>query len=364
MRPPAQGRVRRFGLSVLTLASCITASAGAETGLFSGPLRFGDQFLVARGRMAVEPAPLEILEPKVWQAELALSVANTFVRSESVQRDLQKRSERMPVTRDFLEKVRRESEVGEPIFFADGEVFRTELRLRRGLAGGRELEFRLPMVQVSGGSLDSLLEGFHDLASLDQDGRDTVPQDTVGFFVELIDRDLELDPATSLSPADPMLTIRGRRDLARPGRRLVWEASAKLPLADEDDLSSSGSLDFALQAQWSSCKARQCRYGALNLRHLGEWETLGLSERLVPGMYVGLEQVWRQASWVVQLMIAGTTLDGIRVEDLHSEVWQLSFGVHKKLGEHYSTTAAITENVAHFENGPDLTVSWSLRRAF
>lgn len=313
--------------------------------------------------MAVEPSPLEILEPKRWEAEFALSIANTFVRSESTQRALQERSERAPVTREFLEQVRREG-LGEPIFYADGETFRTEVRLRRGLSGGRELEFRLPMTEVGGGAMDELLEGFHDLTSLDQDGRNNVPKNEAGFFVELIDRDVELDPTTSLSLSDPSLAIRGRRDSATPGRHMIWEASVKLPLADDDNLASSGSFDAAAQTQWSRCKARQCRYGALNLRYLGEWETLGLPARFVPGGYVGLEQIWREATWVVQLMIAGTTLDNIRVEDLHSEVWLLSFGLHKQLGEHYAMTAAITENVAHFENGPDLTLSWSLRRAF
>ncbi len=353
----------RRSLLGLALVLCSQAvCAGAPE--FFGPLRVADQFVLTVGTLAVEPLPLRLVEEGEWQGELSVSMGNTFTRSKSVQTALEARTERLPVTLTFLDQVRQDSEVGEPLFFVDGETLRTELRLRRGLSNGLELEVRLPFVKLYGGWMDTLLEGFHGAVSLDQDGRLGVPRNVQGLFLELVDSSLMLEQGASLTPADPLVAVRGGRHLAKPGRRLLWDGAVKIPIADEDRFVSSGSVDVSLQAQWSACGRRRCRFGALNLRRLGEWQILGLGARVIPGMYAGLEQRWLGASWLVQLMIAGSPLDGIRIEDLDRETWQLSAGIHKQLGDAYSLTAAVTENVAHFENGPDLTFHWALRRSF
>ncbi|MFQ5524868.1 MAG: DUF3187 family protein [Thermoanaerobaculia bacterium] len=353
----------RFACLVGLVLVFASRAPAAEDFEFTGPLRLSDQFLLTGGAMPVEPLPLDLLEAGSWQAEVMVSMANTFARSESVQRALEARTERLPVTPEFLARVERESENGEPLFFIDGESLRTELRLRRGLGNGLELEVRLPFLEIQGGWMDGLLEEFHDVAGFDQDGRLGVPKDQRAVFLQLEEGDLLRDPKQSLDLADPLLAIRGQRRLAKNERRLIWDAAIKLPLGDDERFGSSGSVDVAGQAQVSRCKRRSCRFAALNLRYLGEWKLLGLGERLIPGIYAGWERRWRRVSWVVQLMIAGSPLDGIRIEDLHSEIWQLSGGLQWRLGK-YGMTAAVTENVAHFENGPDLTLHWAVRRGF
>lgn len=344
----------------LVCASSVVADDDFE---FMGPLRVGDQFLLTLGTMVVEPLPLDLLEAGSWQAEWKVSMANTFTRSESVQRALEARTGRQAVSQEFFDRVERESEIGEPLFFVDGETLRNELSLRRGIASGLEIELRLPLARIYSGWMDGFLEEFHEAGGFDQDGRLGVPKDRRAVFLQLEDRELFRDPEQSLGLGDPLFAVRGRRHLPRHGRLLIWDAAVKLPIGDDRSFESSGSVDLAGQTQVSECKPRRCRYLAVNLRYLGSWDLLGLGERLVPGLYAGWEQRWHRVSWVVQLMIAGSPLDGIRVEDLHSETWQLSGGLHWRLGS-YSMTAAVIENVAHFENGPDLTLHWAVRRRF
>lgn len=342
----------------------LSSGASAEEFEFSGPLRFADQFLLTASTLAVEPLPIEVLETDGWQAEIAVSMGNTFTRSRSLQLALEARTQRLPVTPEFLEQVGRESELGEPLFFIDGETLRTELRLRKGLRKDLEIEIRVPFVDRNGGWMDSLVEKFHSVLNLDQDGRFGVPRDDSSLFLTLGEGLFAAPPGSSLTLADPLVALRSRKPLRRQGRHLVWDLAVKIPLADEDSLAGTGTIDMAAQVQRSSCSMKRCGFAALNLRHLGRWQELGLSSRLVPGAYAGLEQRWRGLSWVVQLMIAGSALHGIEIVDLDAETWQLSLGLHKKLGRAHAITAAVTENVAHFENGPDLTFHLALRRGF
>ncbi|MFQ5527007.1 MAG: DUF3187 family protein [Thermoanaerobaculia bacterium] len=350
--------------SWLALAAWLAVAPGVQAAEFLGPLRVSDEFLLTAGTMTVEPSPLELVAEGSWQAGVSVSIGNTFTRSRSVETALEARTRRSPVDRAFLDRVDLESEVGEPLFFIDGESLRTELRLRRGISEALEIEVRLPVVSLGGGVMDGLLEGFHRVASLDQDGRLGVPRNQSQIFLDLANGDLDLDPDTGATMSDPVIAVRRQQRLREPGHRLLWEAIAKVPVGDEDKLASSGSADLGLQAQWTTCGSRQCRFAAFNLRYLGEWKLLDLSRRLAPGLYAGLERRWGSASWVVQLVVAGTTLEGIQIDDLDSETWQLSGGIHKRFGDRYSMTAALTENVAHFENGPDLRFHWAVRRDF
>ncbi len=351
--------------SLLGVALILWANAASAAEFeFSGPLRFADQFPITVVALAVEPLPLELLGAGAWQAELAVSAGNTFTRSRPVQRALEARTDRLPVTREFLQQADLETETGEPVFYIDGETLRTELRLRRGLRRGLELEVRIPFVQRHGGGMDTFLEELHNTLGLDQDGRLGVPKHGQGLVLTLPDRELELTPESSFTLADPLVAVRGERPLPRAGQRVTWDVAVKIPVADEGRLSSSGSVDLAAQAQWSACSARRCAFAALNLRHLGAWRELGLSSRLVPGGYVGLEQRWLGLSWLAQLLVASSALDGIGIDDLDADTWQLSLGLHKRLGQAYAITAAVTENAVHFDNGPDIAVHLALRRVF
>lgn len=125
----------------------------------------------------------------------------------------------------------------------DGETYRGELTLRRGVADNWEMGVRLPFVAHDGGFMDSLIEDWHDLFHLPNSNREDFPQDV-----------LQISYTRS---GEPELALTeehgGLGDIAFNLGYAAWQnersqlslrAGIELPSGDEDKLTGSGSYDF------------------------------------------------------------------------------------------------------------------------
>jgi hypothetical protein len=70
---------------------------------------------------------------------------------------------------------------GELALEMDGETRRHDLSLRLGLGRGVTVEATVPWIRHEGGSLDSLIEGWHELWGLPNGARDDQPDDVLRF---------------------------------------------------------------------------------------------------------------------------------------------------------------------------------------
>lgn len=345
-------------------ASVAPAPGDRAQGAVPGLLRLRDGFLLHTAFLLPTPPPTRLLPAGRGQVEFELAVANTFTRSNAVQVALEGRSERGPVTEESFRRIAQENPEAEPLFLLDGEVQRGELRFRRGFAHGLEAELTLAMLNVQGGRIDALAEGFHSLLGIDQDGRQNVVRDGYLVYLELADGAVLRDRAPGPSLGDAVVTVRkaststlrqGRLRQA-PRRTILFEGSTKLPLGDTSGLVSSGSIDFGMQGMVAVCAWYFCGYGGLGVRHLGAWRALDVGEQTVIDGVTAVERRYPgSTSLIYQIAFAQSPLRALGLANLAEDSYRFSFGIKRSLEPGRSLVLAVTENFAHFDNGSDIT---------
>lgn len=315
--------------------------------------------------VGLTPPPQLMLEPGDWQLDLSFASANTFVRSKSVQVALEVRESRGPVDLEFLRRVEENSIRREPLFLVDGEVATTTLAVRRGLPGGFEMEVNVPIHRVSGGSFDPLVEGFHGVLGVDQDGRQSVIRDSYLLFMQTSSTEFfqEQPPGTNVGD----LVLEARRGFALgPGKpRLVVNTGVKIPTGDEELLIGSGSVDLLAQLFVSRCQSRKCLHGGITLRYLGPWEALGLDEQFAGAIQGGFEvRMGRSSSLIGQLTGAHSPHRDLGLQDIDEEAFHLAVGWRSELPGRRGFAVAVTENLLHFDNGSDIGLYASISQRF
>ena len=331
----------------------------------TGPLRVRDQFLLGMGFLAFDPVSADILKKGEWQVDLILTVSNDFAHSEVIEDFLEERTQREPLTLEQLRGIDAEDpESG--VFLVDGEHYRTALAMRRGLRTGIQVELVIPVINFQGGFLDSTVESFHDLFSLGQAGRLGVPRDAFEVYVRSSEGELfvDEDPGTALGD----IVLGAKFDLLRRPEAKSFSLSAeslvKLPTGDEERFTSSGSTDLGLQLLATRYFRKSCLHGSLGLAYLGEMERLGVSSQaLVSGMIAYERGLGTRTSILAQMTLSQSPFGDLDLEELKDLSTQLTLGVKRVVGKQV-LFAGITENVASFDNSPDIGFHLGLTRTF
>jgi hypothetical protein len=120
---------------------------------------------------------------------------------------------------------------GDEALALDGETRRIEANIRFGVSDRLEIGVELPWVWHESGSLDSLIESWHDTFNLPNGARDTLPSDDLRFrYIDGGTDRVNLDQNVS-GPGD--LRIVAGWQLGEPGdQRYALRAGVKLPTGD------------------------------------------------------------------------------------------------------------------------------------
>ena len=325
----------------------------------TGPLRVRDQFLLNMGVLVFTPDTAEPLLPGVNRIELKTTVTNTFAKSEEVEEILERRDGRAPVDLGFLRSIPG------PIFYLDGEIYRTALTLDRQVAPRVQLGMTLQWLNGQGGVLDGMIEEFHDTFGLSQNGRRGVPRDDYRVYLRDDGNELYLDSDPDAGWGDVLLTAKvNLRTVPRPVSLSV-ETSVKLPVGDEDSLYSSGSVDVGAQLLATLLYPCSCLHGSLGVLYLGEWEKLGLpSQVLFSGMVAYEHRTAPSSAVVFQLTASESPFAELSLPELGQTSLQASVGYKHQFAGKTVLFLAFTENIAHFNNTADIGFHLGLSRAF
>lgn len=141
---------------------------------------------------------------------------------------------------------------GESIIW-DGETAQYNLRFRYGVSEHLELGMDVPYIDHSGGYLDSLIRGFHDLFSFPNDRQEEFDKNQIHYQLkengattfEMKDRahgfgDIRFSAAIPLFDPTPQAQ-----------RYLALRPQIKLPTGDSDDLLGSGGTDVSVGLAYS-----------------------------------------------------------------------------------------------------------------
>ncbi len=340
---------RLAAAAIVTLAA---AGAHAEEPQLLGPLRIQDLSPTAMVRMDMLPPPAE--NDAQWRFEVTTSDANLFSMSDAARGYLESRGLRQPMTEhDGQEMLKRSGDV----FFFDGEVEVTNFIIARRLTAHDHIEVIVPYHTYGGGHLDSVVEGFHRRAGLNDAGRTLVPRNEIAIVTRVGTTErvfVSQDGDSGLG--DATITLRHSDRLS--GRwSYVLEGAVRLPAGKDELYFSSSSPNFGVQASLQRKSERQGLYLSTSYVRPGRSRMLG-STRLgnVPTVIGTYERaLGARMSAVAQASWSSGGYRNASVPDLTRTRKQVSVGVRR----HYRASAvwlAVTENIATFKNTPDIVV--------
>lgn len=373
--PRHRSRPVHAALSALLLAALAAQPAMAEVDRYlidTGPLRIRDQFLPGLGFLGFDPVAADVLEEDEWQVDFLMTSSNSFANSAEVERVLSTRTGRESLGLNDLRGIEPD-QPGDGIFHVDGEHRRWALAARRGIGHGMHVEVMVPVLQLTGGFLDSGIESFHDAFSLGQAGRPGVPRDDFRVYTRRPGHETYLDHAPGTVLGD--ISVGVRYDLLRvlPGAprdpqqspfRLSVEGLVKLPTGDEDSLAGSGSTDFGVQVIGANYFARGCLHYSLGAIRLGRHELLDLDPQTVlSGMVAWEAGLGDKTTGVVQATFSQSPFSGLESDEIDAASTQITLGVKHAFGPSV-VFVGLTENISNFNNTADIGLHLGLTRVF
>lgn len=139
-------------------------------------------------------------------------------------------------------------ESGERRVVIDGETWRTNLAITRGLTSRLEAGVVVPLVSHQGGIFDGFIRDWHDVFGLNNSRRDQFVDGALEYrYTDAGDTQVEVVSASS-GVGDLRLTAAWRLDAgASDDLRLMLRAGVKLPTGSASRLHGSGGTDLSLQ---------------------------------------------------------------------------------------------------------------------
>jgi len=137
----------------------------------------------------------------------------------------------------------RFSEAGTESLILDGETWRVDFVYERQLGGDWSVGVELPLVRMSGGFLDDVIDAWHSFFNLPDGKRNTRPEDELQLYYDD-------DPGVSFFRSEPGsgfgdVMLHATRRLGKAGDWRV-KLSLKLPTGETELLAGSGAPDAAV----------------------------------------------------------------------------------------------------------------------
>jgi hypothetical protein len=224
----------------------LCAAAHAEAGPEPGILRARDLSPFALQRLDMRPTDMSDGQLGRWTVELQAAYQNTFAMSADAFDYLQQRDAgRMPLRK---EDARVLLAAPGDLYYVDVEVGVLDMIVQRRFTPHLSAFFEVPYIHYGEGKLDGLIEGFHETIGTGQMGRDLVARDRFQILYRFSDASAQmLDREVRGGFGDPIVGVSYRPAPAGPWQ-FAMEAAAKLPVAGERLLLSTGETDFGVQA--------------------------------------------------------------------------------------------------------------------
>ncbi|MBI4240443.1 MAG: DUF3187 family protein [Candidatus Rokubacteria bacterium] len=319
-----------------------------------GPIRIRNQFPLSLHFLSFPAESAALLARGEWRVGFDLTTSNIFV--DSLDGDVLRPAGRRSLRQDEFEALIA-SGPNRDRFLFDGEVVRGSFAIASGLGRRLEAGVEIPYVYLGGGSLDGLIEGFHQRFGFDQAGRDRYPRDELQVALHLDGQTLFVSDAGGTSgAAEPVLS--GKWLILDHGQRrpaMALRVAVKPPVGGER-LMTSGHWDAGINLVLDKHWKRQSAY--LNVGYIvpGSWSLLpGLRIANSLSVLLAYERcVGSRASIVLQNLIHTSFLTDATDTDLADPSHELTAGVKWEAKPGVSVSAAITENYATFDSSPDI----------
>ncbi len=243
----------------------------------------------------------------------------------------------------------------------DGESWRLAFDFRYGFAEDWELQLELPLLTHDGGSLDSLIDGWHDLWGMPDGGRRQVPRDRLDYRYAAAADGFQLRDSSG-GIGDVTLAL--HRTLYRDDS---WQLSAgvgyKFATGRERDFLGSGAEDgfLVLRAGHAAPGSRLSWQGQAGYLRAGRFDLPGAAQqRDLWFAGVGVDWAWLDTlSLLLQLDSHSAPLDS-DLTALGETALLLTAGARWRFSRDWALDLALVEDI-RVETAPDVTFQASLR---
>jgi hypothetical protein len=245
----------------------------------------------------------------------------------------------------------------------DGEVFEVRVQIEHAVGARFAVQGQLAWRQLSGGSLDSLVESWHDLFSLPNGSRNRLPEDELLIEYRSGESTLLRVDDESSGLADLPLSLGYQLTASDQGAVAAW-LTIKVPTGKAADLTGSGAVDVALSlAGERRLSERWQLFGQANVAWLGNGDVLAdLQQDFAGSLLAGTTwQAWRGLELTAQLeantavMDTGTDIDGDAVV--------LSLGGRYRTEAGWAFDFGFSEDL-QVDASPDIVFVLGVRRTF
>lgn len=250
----------------------------------------------------------------------------------------------------------------------DGETSRASLRIRRGFGDSTDVEVEAAWLHSSSGFMDSLIEAFHELTGLPNQGREDFPQDQFRMRLRRGGHLLFDVREDHLQIADVTVAVTHRvRDEGEDNAGLAFRAAVELPVGDEDTGGSNGGVDFGGGALLERSFDRWTLYGGLDYISPADppgFEAGGYTLDDIALLSFGVEYRWSDGlSWLGQAVWSSPMTSEFTFEEMDREVFTVAAGAAFD-GPFGSKMHFTLEEDAVSATGPDFGMSLGMRWGF
>lgn len=239
---------------------------------------------------------------------------------------------------------------GNEVISIDGETNRANLQLRYGLTKDIELGVDIPYLNHTGGSLDGLIDNWHDFWSLPHGGRPNYPQDQLNYSYRNNGQWLAAVTESQSGVGDASLSL-GYQLSATEERYWALRTSLKLPTGDAEYLLGSGSTDIAASIHFTDHSLLQDHkiswHASGGLLWMGSGEVLDAQrEDWVIFGSLGLGWLATQNFSLKLQLDTHTAFYDSHLSELGEYSAQLVFGGAFRMGKNWMLDLAISEDIA------------------
>ncbi len=345
-----------IGLSILLAAAPDLIAADPQ---FIGPVRVRDLSPISMLRLDFVPAHACSDDPSLSVLRVNYSDANVFMVSGTVESYLETRRQERGLTASDVNALLKQQD---DFFIFDAEVAVADVEYIRALSKRTQVRLEWPLISRGGGFLDHTIEQFHSSAGLGSADRDVIDRNDVNIVARMDGRTFALTGrGTHVAPGDPTVSLQHSFPLGTDAD-VILEAAAKIALGGERGYFSSGASDLGVQVSAERRFSRNAFYGGISFVRVGEghvFHVFRLSNS--PSVIGAWERRMGAATWLItQTTWSRETLKPATRSPLDEDRIQITAGVRRRVGHRAIATFALTENIVHFKNTPDIGVHVSL----
>jgi Protein of unknown function (DUF3187) len=352
-------------LAGLVLGMMMAAGADAQTQdgwQTLGLLRIRDMTPWGLTRLDFLPAHAFRSTPGTFAVELNMSYQNTWAQSGNVADFLDARGKkRAELSAADISAI---FALGGDAYLVDGEYGLLDLTLHYRFSSHWGAYLTVPYFTFYGGFLDSTIEGFHDAFGLSNSGRDNVPRNRWQVIAKVDDAEFAYSSRPANSLGDPVVGLRYSLNDGPAKWNLVTELAVKVPRQDEKFMVSSGKPDYGIQMSLQRFFAHNAFYATASAVYFRSPDLRLAQDQWLPTLILGWEtRVSQHLNFVLQTYASRSTVQETNLDELSAGKLQATGGLQWSYRGNV-LRFGITENLANFNNTPDIGVTLSFVRVF